>query len=298
MSRWAKQRGLLASLLVALSLSFCTRFDSQAQSPSERILFAVWPAEAGTTPNAPLIDPIGVLAGSRVRSLGDYGTLPDSFFARFEKKHYQPGLRFPLLLGGGNTGQVVVQKAVGISCESLVATVRLPIVLRYPEMALAATSSEDLGLHESWRTAPTPEQRAAFLQLSVSFLKRKPLAAFAAADVKIDRLYSTKLGRAEPGSLIGSVTLEGKATISHLLLVATRKTPGYFIALSSYHVGHDVEDRTDDVDEHFVDQLDLDNDGVDEVITIRGYYESWDYVVYKRFGAIFKKIYEGAGGGC
>ncbi len=201
-------------------------------------------------------------------------------------------------MGGSNKGRLTIQKATGIYCVSLVATAKLSIPLSYPQMALAATSTEGLGLHEDWRKSPTTDQRAEFMQLSVAFLKRKPLQPFTPSQIKIDGLYSTKLGLNQPDSLIGSVSLTQKTAISHLLLVANQTESHYKIALASYHVGSDVEDHADDVDESFVDQLDLDDDGVDEIIAIVGYSESWDYIVYKQVNGAWKKIYEGGGGGC
>lgn len=39
------------------------------------------------------------------------------------------------------------------------------------------------------------------------------------------------------------------------------------------------EDGTDSKDETFVGPLDLDDDGIDEIITTSYYYESWDYTI-------------------
>lgn len=289
---------LLALCLVPIGLPLLGARPDAAPSPSRRILFAVWAAQKGKDPDAPIVDPIGVLVGGQIRSLGDYNKLPDSFFDFFEKVYYAPGRKFPLLFGGSNEGPITIQKAVGITCVSLVATVKLPIPLPDPEMALAVTSTDGLGLHENRRESPTPEQRDAFRQLSAAFLRRKSLPPFEASELNIGALYSTKLQGRAPDSLIGNVTLAQKTAISHLLLVATQDGSQYEITLASFHSGNDVEDHTDDVDEQFVDQLDLDNDGVDEIVTIVGYYESWDYIVYKRTDGIYKKIYEGGGGGC
>jgi hypothetical protein len=51
-------------------------------------------------------------------------------------------------------------------------------------------------------------------------------------------------------------------------------------------------------DRQFVDQLDFDGDGVGEVIAAGGYYESNDYVIYKRQQGRWRPVYKGGGGGC
>jgi len=38
--------------------------------------------------------------------------------------------------------------------------------------------------------------------------------------------------------------------------------------------------------------------GVDEIVTISYYYESWDYAIYKEKDGKWEKVYKGGGGGC
>jgi len=51
--------------------------------------------------------------------------------------------------------------------------------------------------------------------------------------------------------------------------------------LAPYHLMKDTEDYVDDVEENFVEQIDSDASGKDEIITISYYYESWDYAIYR-----------------
>ena len=233
---WEPRWTLLIVCVTALALPPSGQSFASAQSTAERILFAVWPAQAGKKPNAPVIDPIGVLVGSRIRSLGDYNKLPDAFFTRFERAITLRVARSPCFPeGASKVKSVCRKKAVGISCVSLIATVKLPIPMPDPQMALVVTSVDGLELHRDWREPPTPEQRAAFLQLSYGILRRRALPASSISDIKIDSLYSTKLGAKEPPSLIGSVTLEQKTAISHLFLMATRDGASYKATLVSSH---------------------------------------------------------------
>ena len=48
----------------------------------------------------------------------------------------------------------------------------------------------------------------------------------------------------------------------------------------------------------FVDQVDIDGDGVAEVIAGGSYYESNDYIIYKRQAGSWRPVYQGGGGGC
>ena len=268
------------------------------QTAMRRIVFAVWPGEKGKVPDEPLIDPILVMVGSHLQVLADYNNVPDAFFKHFDATYYRPGRAYPLLMRGSQSGTLAVHEPSGIYCVSLVATVKLPVVLDKSQVALAVTSTNGLGLHENWRKTATTDQRSEFLRLVSALLKEKASRDVSVSNIEIESVYSTKLGAGQPDSLVGNATLTEKTTLRHLFLVATKDGGEYRVALSSYHFVRDVEDHTDDVDERFVDQLDLDNDGADEIITIVSYTESWDYIVYKQVQGTWEKIYEGGGGGC
>jgi hypothetical protein len=42
----------------------------------------------------------------------------------------------------------------------------------------------------------------------------------------------------------------------------------------------------------------MDADGVDEIVTIAYFYEASRYRIYKEQYGMWKKVYEGGGGGC
>jgi hypothetical protein len=48
----------------------------------------------------------------------------------------------------------------------------------------------------------------------------------------------------------------------------------------------------------FFDVIDLDGDGICEVVIQRNNYSSWDYILLKKKGDVWEEVYEGAGGGC
>ena len=68
--------------------------------------------------------------------------------------------------------------------------------------------------------------------------------------------------------------------------------------MAPYHLTKDTEDYVDDVEENFVEQIDSDAGGKDEIIIISYYYESWDYAIYRSRNGKWEKVYFGRGGGC
>jgi hypothetical protein len=65
--------------------------------------------------------------------------------------------------------------------------------------------------------------------------------------------------------------------------------------LVNYTKAKDLQEGTDSLSETFVDQLDLEGNGTDEIITeIRDYEFVW-FSVYKRLGNIWKTVASGEG---
>ena len=69
---------------------------------------------------------------------------------------------------------------------------------------------------------------------------------------------------------------------------------GFKPALTWFHRAAAEEPEQRD----FVDQVDLDGDGVAEVIAEGFYPESNDYIIYKRRQGRWVSVYQGGGGGC
>ena len=57
------------------------------------------------------------------------GKEAEAIYDTFEKAYLNSGQKYPLLFGGSEIGAVDVEAAVGISCESLTATVRPSVPL-------------------------------------------------------------------------------------------------------------------------------------------------------------------------
>jgi hypothetical protein len=292
----------LATLtLVTLSLvPPGSQLNSQTP-PQQRILFAVWAAQKGKQPDTPLLDPIVILEGSELRKLPEYDydkqKESDEASDRFEKTYFGPGQEYPLLFGGSKLGVLVVDKAVGISCVSQTASVRTTVPVPNGQKALAATSLQGIGLHANWRKPPTPEQQSSFLKVASDFLTHQRVASAAAPAIKVRNLRATRLGEKGSEALVGSVSLLDESGVHNLFLLVEQKSQDWEIGIAAQHDANS-EDSPSDVEENFLDQLDLDSDGIDEIVTISGYYESWDYSIYRKEESKWKKVYQGGGGGC
>jgi hypothetical protein len=115
--------------------------------------------------------------------------------------------------------------------------------------------------------------------------------------MEVVNLTATDLDRDGRFELIGSflVVKEGASPDSYTLFLIMEPAEGGFkTAWEWFHKG--LEDAFED--RQFVDQVDFDGDGVGEVVVAGTYYESNDYVIYKRQQGRWRPVYKGGGGGC
>jgi hypothetical protein len=287
--------------LAGLSLALCSSLMYSQTPPHQRIIFAVWAAQKGKHPDAPILDPIVILEGSELRKLPEYDydkpKESDEASDRFDKAYFRRGQEYPLLFGGSKLGTVVVERAEGISCVTQTAVVRTTVPVPNGQRAIAATSVQGIGLHVNWRRVTTGQERSAFLKLAGDSLTHRGAAGVVPSAIKLRNLRATKLGEGGADALIGSVTLLDKSGVHNLFLVVEQENQSWEIGIASQHDASN-EDDTSNVEENFLDQLDLNSDGTDEIVTISGYYESWDYSIYRNEQSKWKKVYQGGGGGC
>jgi hypothetical protein len=217
---------VLCGVLLLVHASFSAQ-KSSSRSATSIVVFAVWPAQRGKTPDTPLLDPIVLLNGaSGFQKPPEYNDakqkVSDAEYARFDQTFYGRGRRYPLLIHGGVAGEVTVVEPTSISCIDHMAKVKLMHPLPEDHIRIAATSIERLGVHPDRDRTVTPEDRGAFLEAAGAALRRKGVPSPVASRIKIDHLYSVSLSPDQPNALVGSVTARSKSAIHHLFLLATK----------------------------------------------------------------------------
>lgn len=262
------------------------------------VLFAVDKEDSGRT----IIDPIVIINKkhySKPPTGGDFGVnnsdSPDAL--RFIADFYPQGKKYRMLFGGGEIGTVIVDKRVEESCVSLVAGIQLPSTTQMKSATTAlATNSDTLGRKKSLRNDPTAGQRKALLAIARNLYRRKGVSDKLIQNMKVVGLDATDLDGDGQMELIGSFTVEenGNDWEHSLFVIAELQHNRYQPALTWYFRGNEGTSRI----QRFIDQVDLDGDGIAEVVTQMTYYESWDFIIYKKRNGQWQRIYKGGGGGC
>jgi hypothetical protein len=209
----------------------------------------------------------------------------------FAREYFRPGRKYRIVSGGGDAGTLTIVKYQEPGCVGLVAdaTAETPQVL--------ATDSQALGRGPASRRAPTDAERAGAVELARAAYAKNGVGAALAAKTEVMNLTATDLDRDGKFELVGSFLVEKKdaaPTSYTLFLILEPAGGGFKAAWEWFHKGNEdaYEDR------QFVDQLDFDGDGVGEVVAAGSYYESNDYVIYKRQQGRWRPVYKGGGGGC
>ena len=260
-------------------------------APPRTVVFAVEKYEANVTIEPAFIYSRGVFSKPPIDNDGA---------APFAREYFRAGRKYRLLSGGGDAGSVTVRKYLEPGCVGLVAEATAETQARLGGRVQAlATDSETVGRASASRRAPTEGERARSLELARAAYAKNRTPSALVAGMQVVNLTATDLDRDGKFELAGSFLVEKKAGGSAvdaytLFLIIEPQGDTYRTAWEWFHHGFEAEYA----DRHFVDQLDLDGDGVGEVVVEGTYYESNDYVVYKREQGRWRPVYQGGGGGC
>jgi hypothetical protein len=212
---------------------------------------------------------------------------------------YKVGERLALFVGGQRTGDVKIKKVLPLQCDSSAALVSAepPLHLAKDAMALA-TNAETIRPHvNSQHYADAVEEKYA-RQLAMNVFRKRGVPAELAKSIKADQLIVTKIDDSDSKFVIGSLYVEANRVRHEVFLIGKLDSSGATTQLARYHKTTDLEDGKDSEDLRFVDQLDLDGDGTDEIVVEVTGYESEEFGIYKLRNGIWSQVHVGGQGGC
>jgi hypothetical protein len=256
------------------------------------VVFAVEKYEARVT-----MEPVVVY------SRGTFGKPPiegdDKTINSFVGEYFKEGRQYRLLSGGGEAGTVTVKKYLEPGCVGLVAEASAQTRVRLGgEVRALATSSTSIGRQATSRRPPTDTERALALEFARLAYSNNNVGAAHTNRMEVVNLTATDLDGDGKFELIGSFNIDkvkGQTADGYALFIIYEPEGGMIRpALTWFHQGGEGEYE----DRRLVDQLDIDGDGIAEVVAAGHYYESNDYIIYKKRQGRWREVYKGGGGGC
>src|SRR5436190_9899290 len=281
---------LTASLLFIVGLPG-TAADSFAQTKKPTVILAVQ-SEAGEGS----LDAIAILEARKLRS--PYSDEQKDRQKTFANDYFKKGAVYRLIFGGGDAGTATVSKwSEGCNNIHAQATVSTSARLGGKVMALA-TNSETLGKHSVSRRPPTDAERAAVMTLMKSIYQRNRTPASLMPSIKVTNLTATDLNGDGKYEMIGSFTLAAKNKFERdLFLIATPQGAAMradFIKFRAYQPP--PKGFLSSID--FIDQLDVDGDGLGEVFATAGGFDGYALLVFKKVGGRWRPVHDQIGDAC
>lgn len=289
------------TLLLCLTFALTALGDGQpALAPPSQPVFVVTLNEyaEGHTPEGPTAK-FGDLLMLGVMAPAGAPEEAQSAGTDYWQRYYLPGQRYPLFHGGMPAGSVLVKEVKPFQCEGSVAVVEADSGLRFAKRTFAVATNAQVAPHENFRRPATAQEEQLAKRVLYDFLRTKGVDLGKDPELETEQLFATRLEAAsEAVSVVATFRLVETDSWHRVLLIVTESDGQPDVELLRYGRTQDLMDAMDDLHEVFADQLDLDGDGTDEVITLLTAYESMGFFIYKRHQGRWYVVHTGGQAGC
>jgi len=217
---------------------------------------------------------------------------------RFANEYFAAGRQYRLTFGGGDAGTATIKKW-DTGCNNIHATIEVKTAAKLTGKVRAlATNSETLGARQSARRAPTADERKTVLRLARQLYGARGASQSLLRRMTTTNLTATDLDGDGKFELIGSFVIATESKHRRdLFLIAEPQGAGYRASLVDYQ-SYKLPPEGFDSAIDFVDQLDLDGDGIGEVFAVQGGFDAYGYSIYKRQNGRWRKVYSATGDAC
>ena len=291
MNRWSifSPASLLISVGIVVSLSPSDLANAQPRNRS--VVFAV----SGTGAEGSM-DAVAIVDGKQLRQ--PYDSEKEDASKKFGEQYFAAGKVYRLIFGGGDAGTVKVDKW-NVGCNNIHAQVTVTTSARLGGKVMAlATSSDTLGKRTIARRPPTETERAAVLALVKSIYQQRRTPANLISSIKVSNLTATDLDADGKYEMVGSFTLAAKNKFERdLFLIAKPQGATFradFVKFQAYQPP--PEEFLSSID--YIEQLDLDGDGIGEVFANQGGFDGYALLIFKKVAGRWRQVYDMIGDAC
>jgi len=296
------KRKIAASLAIVLGSTFgisAQRTRTQPKAAAEApIVFAV--LNDGTR-----LEPIVQLDKGRLVAPVEGGQ-ESGLIATFNKQYYKLGRQYPVVLGGTSVGAATVRRSnEGAECAKNTANITSKVTgpaLKGFVMALA--TSIPVANKINSRVKPTAEQKAEVEALVKSEYSKNKITGL----MRFHNLTAIDVDKDGKAELVGSYWIaNAKTQRAVLFFIAQKNAAGkYAFGFTDYRVIKESEVMSKEIaavdrgiyHEMLLDVLDYDSDGGGEIFTHVSSFEGSGFMIYKRSGAKWTKVFEGSNYHC
>ena len=285
----SKQNVALAMATIAVVFALSIQVTAQTKPT---VVFVVSPTDEQDSS----VD--AVLMYDRGRFKAPYADENEQQQKKFAEEFFASGKQYRLTFGGGEVGSIVL-KSHNVGCNNIHARASINDSGRIPkQLSALAHSSAKVGAKPSSRRAPTAEERSAVMQLVQQIYRSRRTPASLLRSLTTTNLTASDLDGDGKWEMIGSFVIKSKTGARRdLFLIAEPNNAGFKSAFVEYHsYKPEIEDFHSAID--FVDQLDVDGDGVGEVFTTQRGYDAYGYNIYRKTRGRWHELLRIVGDAC
>jgi hypothetical protein len=250
--------------------------------------------------NSPVITPIAILRNGKLIEPVIYTSSDEKISDRFIRRHYPNGTNFEIRQAGETKGSVRIDHFEQ-GCDLEFSFVVKPL----PETKLGRKGKGGLALsspsgpaHPSFQRLANMDERKAFIDQGRKYLSSHGHSLRSTAKFKIHDLISTKTSAPGQPLLVGSISFTQDKVEYWLFAILEEHAGQWSTGIAEIHPIQDLEDYKDAQEEGFLDQLDIDADGTDEIFSFSTYYEAGSFAAYGHHDGAWKRIYTSHAAGC
>lgn len=281
----------LPALFFTFGFLFCSINLAGAQTRTPIVVFSI----SGSGADASM-DAVVIVDGKQLRA--PYDSDKEDAQKKFGEQYFTAGKVYRLIFGGGEAGTVKTDKW-NVGCNNIHAQVIISTSAKLGGKVMAlATSSTTLGKRTVTRRPPTDTERAGVLALMKSIYQQKRTPAALMASIKVSNLTATDLDGDGRYEIVGSFTSAAKNKFERDLFLIAKPQGGKFVSdfvkFQAYQPP--PEEFLWSVD--YIEQLDLDGDGIGEVFAQQGGFDGYGLVIFKKVNGRWRQVYDMIGDAC
>src|SRR5437016_1005484 len=215
----------------------------------------------------------------------------------FGETYLRPALSYHLLWGGKEIGMVKVKEWIKEGCSGLedMAEVEIAASLELTgKVGALATNDASLAQGKLARRAPTELEKTRALEVARNIYLKNGINDKLLQTIEFEAA-AADLDSDQTAELIGSFRIEEHVadeygldipSVYALFLLLKSGAKGLQPLVTQFHRGRGESYG----EERFLDHLDLDKDGVSEIVTKVDVYEGWGYRIYKSQNNEWKEV--------
>ncbi len=214
---------------------------------------------------------------------------------KFADAAYRKGKKYDVFFGGAVAGSaVVIGDSRKAECAQAQGQVKVSIAAPFNRSLRVIVTDIITVKRPRSRRAATPDERAQAIRLATTAYQANGVAAALAAKLQVVNLTAIEVDVSAKPLLVGTFVVKkttGVETRDQLFLIAEAGGDTFRQVIANYvHTSADKILEGSDIDwvgvqvyaEKLIDHLDLDNDGISEILTETAGLEGNNYTLYKR----------------